>query len=83
MSQRGKAVTATFMAIALMFPLAGCAAKTKVKRTAKQSCEAHGGSYNAQTQMCSYQAVQRSARQNCEQQGGVYWPAEQYCEFEE
>ena len=40
-------------------------------------------SYNAQTQMCSYQAVQRSARQNCEQQGGVYWPAEQYCEFEE
>ena len=43
MSQRGKAVTATFMAIALMFPLAGCAAKTKVRRTAKQSCEAHGG----------------------------------------
>jgi hypothetical protein len=84
MRRRAKAVTATFVAMALIFPLAGCAAtKAKVKRSAKQSCEAHGGSYNAQTQMCSYQAVQRSARQNCEQQGGVYWPAEQYCEFEE
>lgn len=83
MNQRARAVVATFVALAFVFPLAGCAGKTKVKRTAKQSCEAHGGSYNAQTQMCSYQAVQRSARQNCEQQGGVYWPQEQYCEFEE
>ena len=83
MNQRGKVVAATILAMALVLPLAGCAGKTKIRKSARQMCEAHGGTYNAQTQQCSYQAVQRAARQSCEQQGGVYWPEEQYCEFEE
>jgi hypothetical protein len=83
MNQRRKTVAMIALTLALAVPLAGCAGKTKVRRTAKQMCEAHGGQYNAQTQQCSYVAQQRTARQNCESQGGVYWPAEQYCDFEE
>ncbi len=83
MKRHGKAFAMMALALALAVPAAGCAGKTKVRRTAKQMCEAHGGQYNAQTQQCSYVAQQRSARQNCEQQGGVYWPQEQYCDFEE
>jgi hypothetical protein len=47
-------------------------------------CEAHGGTYNAQTQQCVHTAPKTvSAQQACQQQGGVYWPQEQYCDFEE
>jgi len=83
MNQRGKAFAAMTLAMTLVFPLAGCAGKAKVKRSAKQLCEAHSGTYNAQTQQCSYRAVTSSAKQTCEAQGGVYWPEEQYCEMEE
>jgi hypothetical protein len=83
MSQRGKAFAAMTLAMAFMVPLAGCAGKAKVRRSAKQLCEAHSGTYNAQTQQCSYRAVTSSAKQTCEAQGGVYWPQEQYCEMEE
>jgi hypothetical protein len=83
MNQRGKAFAAMTVAMALVFPLAGCAGKAKVKRSAKQLCEAHSGTYNAQTQQCSYRAVTSSAKQTCEAQGGVYWPQEQFCEMEE
>jgi hypothetical protein len=85
MTQRGKAFAAMTLVMALVFPLAGCAStgKAKVKRSAKQLCEAHSGTYNAQTQQCSYRAVTSSAKQTCEAQGGVYWPQEQYCEMEE
>jgi hypothetical protein len=83
MNRHGKAFAVMALALALAVPAAGCASKTKVRRSAKQMCEAHGGQYNAQTQQCSYVAQQRSAQQTCQQQGGVYWPQEQYCEFEE
>jgi len=72
---------AVVLALVLAVPLVGCAS-SKVRLTAKQMCEGHGGTYSAQTQSCSYAAAQRTAKQNCEAQGGVYWPAEQYCEFE-
>jgi hypothetical protein len=71
---------ATVLAVVLVFPLTGCAGKFKM--TAKQMCEAHGGTYNAQGQHCDYTAKRITAKQSCEAQGGVYWPAEQYCEFE-
>ena len=41
----------------------------------------HGGTYNASTQMCTYQAQTLSAKQACEAQGGTYM-ADQNCEVE-
>jgi hypothetical protein len=73
-------LNATIVAVALVLPLAGCGGKFKM--TAKQMCEAHGGTYSAQGQHCDYTAKRIAAKQSCESQGGVYWPAEQYCEFE-
>jgi hypothetical protein len=70
----------TMLTVALLVPLTGCA--SKVRMSAKQMCEAHGGTYSAQGQHCDYAAQRRTAKQSCEAQGGVYWPAEQYCEFE-
>jgi hypothetical protein len=76
---RRSVFTVTVVA-ALAFSLAGCS--TKFRMTAKQMCEAHGGTYSAQKQTCDYTAQQRTARQNCEAHGGVYWPEQQFCEFE-
>ena len=44
-------------------------------------CQAHGGTYNASTQSCSYAAATRTAKQVCEDQTGYYDPAAQICEF--
>lgn len=79
MSSRRLAPAVVF-ALVLAVPLAGCS--SKLRWTAKQMCEAHGGKYTAQTQTCDYTAMQRTAKQNCEAHGGVYWPQEQYCEVE-
>jgi hypothetical protein len=70
----------TLLASAATLPLAGCS--TKLRMTAKQMCEAHGGTYSAQGQTCDYTAQRRAAKQTCEAHGGVYWPEEQYCEIE-
>jgi hypothetical protein len=43
-------------------------------------CQAHGGTYNASAQTCSYTQSTRSAKQNCEMQGGYYDQAAQMCE---
>lgn len=84
MKRHGKAFAVMALALALAVPAAGCAGKVKVRKSSKVMCEAHGGQYNSQTQMCSFAAAhQRSARQACQEQGGVYWPDEQYCDFEE
>jgi uncharacterized protein YceK len=66
--------------VAAMLTLSGCG--SKLRMTAKQMCEAHGGTYSAQGQTCDYTAQRRAAKQICEAHGGVYWPAEQYCELE-
>jgi hypothetical protein len=72
--------TATMFAAALILPLTGCS--SKLRMTAKQMCEASGGTYSAQGQHCDYTAQRRAAKQTCEAHGGVYWPQEQYCEIE-
>jgi hypothetical protein len=77
---RRRLAPAVVLVLALAVPLTGCS--SKLRWTAKQMCEAHGGTYNAQSQSCSYVAMQRTAKQNCEAHGGVYWPQEQYCEVE-
>lgn len=68
------------VAVVLGVALSGCA--SKLKMSAKQMCEAHGGTYSGQGQYCDYTAQRRTAKQNCEAHGGVYWPEEQYCEIE-
>jgi len=40
-------------------------------------CQAHGGTYNASTQSCSYAASTKTAKQTCEEQTGYYDPAAQ------
>jgi hypothetical protein len=77
---RRPVLAATMVAAAMILPLSGCA--SKLRMTAKQMCEAHGGTYSAQGQHCDYRAQRRTARQNCESHGGVYWPEQQYCEIE-
>ena len=75
---------------ALLLPLSGCAGMssgagtgpTKVRLSAKRMCEAHGGTYNASNQACSYTSQVRQARQTCQDQGGTYLPEEQYCEIQ-
>jgi hypothetical protein len=42
---------------------------------------AHGGTYNASTQMCTYKAQTLSAKQACQDQGGTFM-ADQNCEVE-
>jgi hypothetical protein len=81
MNQRSRMFASMALVMTLAFLVAGCAGASKVRIGAKQMCEAHSGTYNAQTQQCSYQAVQRSARESCEYYGGMYLPEEQYCAF--
>ena len=78
----GRVFAAVVIATALTGSLSGCAGKSKVRLSAKQMCEAHGGKYSAQGQTCDYTVQRRDAKLTCEQQGGVYWPAEQFCEIE-
>jgi hypothetical protein len=79
---RRRAFTGIALATTLLLPLSGCAATKKVRLSAKWMCGAHGGTYNAQSQSCSYASQTRQARQSCQDQGGVYLPEEQYCEIE-
>jgi hypothetical protein len=57
----------------------GCAIKARM--SSNKMCMAHGGTYNASTQMCTYKAQTLSAKQVCQDQGG-YFATDQNCEFE-
>ena len=46
----------------------------------KVMCEAHGGTYNATTQQCSYKAQARPMHQSCLEQGGTWDTAAGVCE---
>jgi pyruvate/2-oxoacid:ferredoxin oxidoreductase beta subunit len=49
--------------------------------SSSKMCMAHGGTYNASTQMCTYKAQTLSAKQACQAQGGTFM-ADQNCEVE-
>jgi hypothetical protein len=76
MKNRGLIVGITLVAA---LAASGCA--TKVRMSSSKMCMAHGGTYNASTQMCTYKAQTLSAKQACQDQGG-YFAADQNCEFE-
>jgi len=72
-----KATLGIALGAALLMPLAGCA---KIRLDVARMCRAHGGTYNASTQQCTYPASTRSAQQYCEGEGGYYDPNSQTCE---
>lgn len=65
--------------MALLVLLTGCAGKLRL--SGKTMCEAHGGSYSAQTKQCSYPAQQppRNITQVCQAHGGTYDPIGEDC----
>jgi hypothetical protein len=67
--------------LGLALPLASCASTGKVRMSFSNMCRAHGGTYNAATQTCSYTQSVRTARQTCEQSHGYYDEAAQVCEL--
>jgi hypothetical protein len=78
--QSAKRLVGVALVLGLSLSLGACG--TKVRLSSKLMCEAHGGTYSAQQQHCSYTQKTLSARAVCEQQGGMYLPAEQYCELQ-
>ena len=74
----GRLAAGVVLAVALALPLSACAGK--VRMSSATMCQAHGGTYNASAQTCSYTQSTRSAKQNCEMQGGYYDQAAQMCE---
>ena len=76
MTNRGLIVGITLVAA---LAASGCA--TKARMASSKMCTAHGGTYNASTQMCTYKAQTLSAKQACQDQGGTFM-ADQNCEVE-
>lgn len=57
-------------------------AKTgKHRISGKSMCEAHGGTFNATTQHCTYSSQPRPVSQSCQAQGGYYDTAAGFCEM--
>src|SRR4029453_3676075 len=67
MTNRGLIVGITLVAA---LAASGCA--TKVRMSSSKMCTAHGGTYNASTQMCTYKAQTLSAKQAFEAPGGPF-----------
>ena len=69
--------------IAIAGSLSGCAGRARV--STKSMCEAHGGSYSATAQQCTYpaQPSARSAEQICQMQGGQFDPVADECAIDD
>jgi hypothetical protein len=69
------------LVLGLALPLASCASTGKVRMSSSKMCQAHGGTYDATKQTCSYTQSTRTASQTCVQSGGYYDQAAQVCEI--
>jgi hypothetical protein len=71
--------------MAALVSVTGCATQGskggKFRLSAKTMCEAHGGTYNATAQHCTYTTQARPVSQSCQAQGGYYDTAAQFCEM--
>ena len=82
-----RAVMAGIMLVAAL-ATAGCASgssasgKKKVGVTGAKMCQAHGGTYNAATKMCSYTASLKHMREACAAQGGAFDDAADFCDMD-
>ena len=74
-----KVMVGMTLALALMFPLAGCASKGKL--SASKLCAGAGGKYNMQSDTCDTPAhTGRKASEHCQAMGGYYDPSARTCE---
>ena len=64
--------------LAASLVMVGCAGK---EMSGVKMCEAHGGTYNASAQSCSYTKPMMTAKQICENHTGYWDPAAQICKF--
>lgn len=73
----------TGLAVVLAASLSGCAGRVHV--SGKMMCEAHAGTYNAQTKQCAYppQPPARSSAQICQAQGGEWDDVSDMCAMNE
>ena len=70
------------MVLPLVLVVAHAACSSPVYRASQQMCMAHGGTYSAETQNCSFAAATTvSAQQACQNQAGIYLAEAQRCEF--
>ena len=67
------------MIAALVLPLAACATGKSSRMNSAKMCQAHGGTYDSTSQMCSHTESQKSAKEICESMGGRYESNIQYC----
>jgi hypothetical protein len=74
-------IAAGMLVLGLALPLASCASTGTVRMTSSKMCQAHGGTYDAAKQTCSYTQTTRTASQTCVQSGGYYDEAAQVCEI--
>jgi hypothetical protein len=49
--------------------------------SSSKMCQAHGGTYDATKETCSYTQATRTASPTCVQSGGYYDQAAQVCEI--
>jgi hypothetical protein len=68
------------MIAALVLPLVACATGKSSRMSSAKMCQAHGGTYDSSTQMCSQKESQKSAKDICESMGGRYISEIQYCD---
>jgi hypothetical protein len=82
MTGGGKVFAMMVLAMALGVGMTGCT--TSIWRDSSQMCVAHGGTYSAEGQKCSFAtATTVSAQQACQDQAGVYFWDWQRCKFSE
>ena len=67
------------MIAGLVLLLAACATGKNSRMSSAKMCQAHGGTYDSTTQMCSHKESQKSAKDICESMGGTYDSNTQYC----
>jgi len=64
---------------ALVLSLGACATGKGSRMSSAKMCQAHGGTYDSTSQMCSHTESQKSAKDICESMGGRYESEIQYC----
>ena len=77
--QRGRVFAGMTLALALMFPLVGCATGGKVNVSMQKLCQSHAGVWSASAETCGLNAAgqsqaTRNAKDICAEQGGSYLP---------
>jgi len=78
--QRGRVFAGVALAMALVFPLAGCATGSGKARVSMQKlCQSHGGVWSQSAETCGMTGAgasqaARQAKDICAEQGGEYLP---------